>query len=314
MTKTTKIISALLISSSLLGAGVVSAGAFSDIEDRGNQAIVKSLQDKGIIQGITTDKFAPQKTITSAQAVQLVVKATGLKELPNFSGKSFESVPDGAWYANAVNIAVQHGLPVSAETKWNEPMTREDFANLLAAAVQKTGNYPVILMYMHIADESQIKEENRGAVQFLLLTKIAELDKGAKFHPEQNLTRMEAAKMTHAAMQFIKEHKQGTVGEGEQNGDDISTQIVKVNDKVNKVVITKDNLPNPGYAVAVTSIDFVNGKQAIVYYTVIQPDPNKMYPQVISKSSAEAYVSSQYDVKVKEAPSNNFDLSDIQQQ
>lgn len=306
MTKTTKIISALLITSSLLGAGAASASAFSDIEDSGNQAIVKSLQDKGIIQGITTEKFAPQKTITSAQAVQMVVKATGLKELPNFSGKSFSNVPDGAWYTDAVNIAAQHGLPVSADTKWNEPMAREDFANLLATAVQKTGNYPVIMMYINIADESQMKEENRGAVQFLLLTQIAKLDKGDKFHPQQKVTRMEAAKLTHAAMQFIKDHKQDNVGKVEQDGDDISTQIVKVNDKVNKVVITKDNLPNPGYGIAVTSIDFISDKQAIVYYKVVQPDPNKMYPQVISKSSAEVYVSSQYDIKVKGVSMRNL--------
>lgn len=300
MTKTTKMISALLISSSLLGAGAVSASAFSDVHDNDQLTIVKSLQSKGIIQGVTSDKFAPQRTITSAQAVQMVVKATGLKENPNFSGKSFSTVPDGAWYADAVNIAAQHGLPVSAETKWNEPMTREDFANLLATAVQKTGNYPLILMYINVADESQMKEESRGAVQFLLLTKIAELDKAGKFHPKQELTRMEAAQMSYAAMQFIENHKQNNVGETEQAGDDISIQVEKVNAEVNKVIITKNNLPHPGYGIAVTSIDFVNDVEAVVSYKIIQPDPDKLYPQVISKSSVETYVPSKYEVKVKE--------------
>lgn len=299
MTKTTKILSALLISSSLLGAGAASASAFADVQDSGQLAIVKSLQSRGIIQGITAAKFAPQNTITSAQAVQMVVKATGLQANPNFSGKSFNSVPEGAWYADAVNIAAQHGLPVSAETKWNKPMTREDFANLLATAIQKTGNYPLIMMYINVADEGQMKEESRGAVQFLLLTKMAELDKNDKFHPKQEMTRMEAAKLTHAAIQFIEKHKQNDVDEQEQADESISTQIVKVNDEVNKVVITKDNLPHPGYGIAVTSIDFVSAKEAVIYYKVTQPDPDKMYPQVISKSTVETYVPSQYDLKVK---------------
>ncbi|WP_106765977.1 S-layer homology domain-containing protein [Paenibacillus faecalis] len=305
MPKMIKMVSALLISSSLLGAGAVPASAFSDIKDSGDLAIVKSLQDKGIIQGVTADKFVPQTTITAAQAVQMVVKATGLKPLPNISGKSFSTVPDGAWYAEAVNIAAQHGLPVSAEMKWNEPMTREDFANLLATAIQKTGNYPVVKMYVHIADENQMKEESRGAVQFLVLTKMAKLDKEAKFHPKQNLTRMEAARMTHAAMQFIQSHKQGGGGGEEQSGEEASTQIVKINDKVNKVIITKENLPHPGYGITVTSIDFVSDKQAIVYYQIVQPDPNKFYPQVISSASTETYVPSQYEVKVKAAPGNS---------
>ncbi|WP_422657208.1 S-layer homology domain-containing protein [Paenibacillus sp. EC2-1] len=300
MTTTTKLLSALLISSSLLGAGAASASAFSDVQDSDQLAIVKSLQSKGIIQGITSDKFAPQRTITSAQAIQMVVKATALKEHPNFSGKSFSTVPDGAWYADAVNIAAQHGLPVSTETKWNEPMTREDFAHLLATAVQKTGNYPVILMYMNIADESQIKEESRGAVQFLLLTKIAELSKAGQFNPKQEMTRIEAAEMTHAAMQFIENHKLRNVDDSEKVQDGVSFQVEKVNAEVNKVIITKDNLPHPGYGLAVTSIDFVSSKEAVINYMIIQPDPDKMYPQVISKSSVETYVPSNYEVKVKE--------------
>lgn len=298
MTKTTKLLSALLISSSLIGAGA--ASAFSDVQDSDQLAIVKSLQSKGIIQGITSDKFAPQRTITSAEAVQMVIKATALKEYPNFSGKSFSTVPDGAWYADAVNIAAQHGLPVSTETKWNEPMTREDFAHLLATAVQKTGNYPVILMYMNIADESQIKEESRGAVQFLLLTKIAKLSNADKFNPKQEMTRMEAAEMTHAAMLFIGNHKQTNADDSEKVEDGISIQLEKVNAEVNKVIITKDNLPHPGYGMAVTSIHFVSSKEAVINYKIIQPDPNKLYPQVISKSSVEAYVPSNYEVKVKE--------------
>lgn len=300
MTKTTKLLSALLISSSLLGAGAASASAFSDVQDRDQLAIVKSLQSKGIIQGITSDKFAPQRTITSAQAIQMVIKATDLKEYPNFSGKSFSTVPDGAWYADAVNIAAQNGLPVTTETKWNEPMTREDFAHLLATAVQKTGNYPVILMYINIADESQIKEESRGAVQFLLLTKIAELSKAGQFNPKQEMTRIEAAEMTHAAMEFIENHKQRNVDDSEKVQGGVSFQVEKVNAEVNKVIITKDNLPHPGYGLAVTSIDFMSSKEAVINYMIIQPDPDKLYPQVISKSSVETYVPSNYEVKVKE--------------
>ncbi|KKO53341.1 S-layer homology domain-containing protein [Paenibacillus sp. DMB20] len=301
MKKTMKIVTTLLISSSLLGAGAASAFAFTDIEDSGQLAIVKALQSKGIIQGITADKFAPKKTITAAQAIQMVIKATGLEAYPNYSGKSFSSVPDRAWYADAVKIAAMHGLPVSNETKWNEPVTREDFANLLYSAISETGNYPVVLMHINVADEDQMKKESIGAVQFLLLTDITDLDKDGKFHPKENLTRIEAAKMTHAAMKFIAEHKHNTPGQDDTAEEGISTKVVKVTDEVNKVVITKDGLPNPGYSIAVDSIDFVTDSEAVVYYKVIGPDPGKMYPQVISKSSVDVFVPSKFTVKVRAA-------------
>lgn len=300
MTKTIKVLTALLISSSILGIGAGSAAAFSDVQDNDQLMIVKALQTKGIIQGIHNDKFAPQKSITSAQAIQMVVKAMGFKMNPNFSGKTFNTVPEAAWYADAVNIATQYGLPISADTKWNEPMNREDFANLLASAIQETGDYPLIAMYLHVADENQITKETRGSVQFLLLTKIATLDKEEKFHPKQELTRIEATEMTHAAMQFIETYKQINLGESEQAGDDISTQIVKINTDVNKIMITRHNLPHPGYGIKVTSIDFVSDKTAIIYYKLILPEMDKMYPQVISKSSVEVYVPSHYEVLVKQ--------------
>ena len=292
-------LSALLLTSSLFGAGA--ASAFSDVKDKDQLNVVQSLQSKGIIKGVTSDRFVPNKTITNAQAIQLVVKATKLDEQPNLTGKSFKTVPENAWYADAVNIAVMHGLPVSEDTKWNEAITREDFANLLSSAIQKTGNYPVIMMYIHVADEEQMKEDSRGAVQFLLLTKIAELDKDNKFNPKKPLTRMEAAQMTHAAIRFIEQHNQEAVDEEEQTGDGVSVETVKVNDEVNKIVITKDNLPHPGYSIGIHSIEFTSDKEAVVYYKVNQPDPDKMYPQVISESSAETFVPAQYSVKVKHA-------------
>ncbi|NMO96259.1 S-layer homology domain-containing protein [Paenibacillus lemnae] len=308
MKKTTKIISTMFISSALMGTLAASASAFSDVDNQNDLSIVKELQTAGIIQGISDEKFAPNMSITSAQAVKMVVKTAGLEAYPNLTGKSFSSVPDGAWYADAVNIAAMHGLPVHNETAWNKPITREDFAQLLYSAVQATGDYPVIMMYVNVEDDEEIAEDKRGAVQFLLLTKMTELDKNGEFRPKENLSRMEAAQMTHAAVNFIETHKQGekpSVGEiitEEQQGD-AAVDVIKVNDDVNKVVITKDDLPHPGYGLVVSSIQFIDDMEVVVHYQITQPDPDKMYPQVISKASVETYVPSQYKITVKERTS-----------
>lgn len=293
MKKTTKLLTAMLVTSSLLGAGA--ASAFNDIQEEQPLQMVKELQAKGIIQGISADKFAPAKTITTAQAVQMIVNVADLKVQPNYSGRSFDSVPKDAWFADAVNIAAQNGLSVSADMKWNEPITREGFATLLSEAIQKTGNYPVVMMYLHVADEDLMKEESRGAVQFLLLTKIAELDANAKFHPAKSLTRIEAAELAYNSIQFIEEHQKNLIPEKPgQSEPDVSTSVVKVDDAQNKVTVTKEDLPNPGYGIKITSVDYVSDTEAVIYYKVLQPDPDKMYPQVISKSSDDVLVPSKY--------------------
>ncbi|WP_194543509.1 S-layer homology domain-containing protein [Paenibacillus sp. FSL W7-1279] len=293
MKKTTKLLTAMLVTSSLLGAGA--ASAFQDVQEGKPLQMVKELQAKGIIQGVSADKFAPAKTITTAQAVQMIVNVADLKVQPNFTGRSFDSVPKDAWFADAVNIAAQNGLSVSADMKWNEPITREGFATLLSEAIQKTGNYPVVMMYLHVADEDLMKEESRGAVQFLLLTKIAELDANAKFHPTKNLTRIEAAELAYHSIRFIEEHQKNMIPqEPGQSEPDVSTKVVKVDESQNKVTVTKEDLPNPGYGIKITSVDYVSDTEAVIHYKVLQPDPDKMYPQVISKSSDDVLVPSKY--------------------
>lgn len=293
MKKTTKLLTAMLVTSSLLGAGA--ASAFTDIQEEKPLQMVKELQSKGIIQGISADKFAPSKTITTAQAVQMIVNAAGLEVQPNFTGRSFDSVPKDAWFAEAVNIAAQNGLSVSADMKWNEPITREGFATLLSEAIQKTGNYPVIMMYLHVADEDLMKEESRGAVQFLLLTKIAKLDANDKFHPTKSLSRIEAAELVYNSIRFIEEHQKNMIPEEpDQSEPDVTTSVVKVDESQNKVTVTKEDLPNPGYGIKITSVDYVSDTEAVIYFKVVQPDPDKMYPQVISKSSDDVLVPSKY--------------------
>ncbi|KOP67723.1 S-layer protein [Bacillus sp. FJAT-18019] len=293
MKNTMKCLTAVLVASSLLGAS--GASAFTDIQEENSISVVKELQAKGIIQGISTDRFAPAETITTAQAIQMIVNLADLKVQPNFTGRSFDSVPKHAWYADAVNIAAQNGLSVSADMKWNEPITREGFAVLLSEAIQKTGNYPLIMMYLHVADEDQMKEESRGAVQFLLLTKIAKLDAHDKFYPAKSMTRMEAAELAYQSVRFIEQHQKNNIPKEPGKMDpNVSISISRVDDAQNKVTVTKHELAHPGYGIKITSVDYVSDSEAVIYYKVLQPDPDMNYPQVISSASDDVIVPSKY--------------------
>ncbi|MUG66663.1 S-layer protein [Paenibacillus campinasensis] len=292
MNKTTKLITSILVTSSLLGAGA--ASAFTDVQGEQPLQMVKELQAKGIIQGVSADKFAPSKTITTAQAVQMIVNAAQLESIAG-AGDAHVNVPENAWYADAVQIAAEHGLSVSENMKWNEAITREAFAQLLYEAVEVTGPYPVIKMYINVADADLMKQDSLGAVQFLLLTKIAELDEQGNFRPTDTLTRLEAAELAYRAVQFLEMHQENAIPDKpEQDDPAVTTEVVKVDANENKVIVTKEDLPNPGYAIKITSVDYVGEDEAVVYYTVVEPDPDKMYPQVITAGSDEVLVPAKY--------------------
>lgn len=294
MYKKLKMTAVLLLSSSLLLAS--SAAAFHDVEGI-DAVITKSLHEKGIIHGVSKDKFAPKSHLTGAQGVRMIVQALELKATSeNVDVKGGPAF----WYSESLRIAKDHGIQLPADFKPNGKLTREEFVSILMQGVAATGNYPVIMMYVNVADADKINPDYMSNIQTLLLTKIASLDEDGKFHPKSSITRIEAARLVYNAVEFVQKNKDNAIPDLE-DGDQlnqVSFQVEKVNDEVNKVVLTRANQPHPGYGISVAKVEFKD-KTAVVHYELLSPDPGKSYPMVITDSKTETYVSSQYEVKIK---------------
>ncbi|WP_019640255.1 S-layer homology domain-containing protein [Paenibacillus fonticola] len=292
--KKMKMAAALMLSSSLLLAS--SASAFNDVEGK-DAAITKSLHQKGIIHGVTKDKFAPKSHLTGAQGVKMIVQALELK------GKHGGKTGNGAgfWYSHSLQIAKDNGIKLPADFKPNEKLTREAFADILLQGVNATGNYPVVKMYINIADSKSINLDYMNSIQTLLLMNIASLDEDGKFHPKSAINRIEAARLVYNAAEFVRNHQDNTIPdkEGEGHLDQVSYNVEKVNNEVNRVVLTRANQPHPGYGISVAKVEF-NEKTAVVYYELLSPEPGKFYPQVVTDSKIETYVASHYQVKIKQ--------------
>ncbi|MEW9667898.1 S-layer homology domain-containing protein [Ammoniphilus sp. 3BR4] len=188
--------------------------AFTDVGQREGHGKLLSLKNRGIIQGISAEKFAPHQQLTYAQAVTLIVKGLNLNidhirfvKEPKASDY-YTSVPNDAWYANSFLVAHLNGMELDKNVKPNEYMTREQFADLLMKAALKTGDYMFIELYIMIQDEQSINPQFMNSIQKLLLTKIGELKDGEKFEPQLPLTREEAAIWIYNAIEFIENHKQ----------------------------------------------------------------------------------------------------------
>ncbi|WKL00239.1 S-layer homology domain-containing protein [Paenibacillus amylolyticus] len=287
-----------------LTAGGASVFAFTDVKDEGQKSIVDSLKSKGIVSGVTADLFRPDLALSEPQGVQLIVNAFGLKMNLQEASAQNKISPD-TWYADAVQAATQNGLSIPVELNPQGKMTREQFVILLHEGINTTGNYPVIMKYNLVKDENKIGKDAISAVQNLLNMNIIELDKDGNFRPDQSLTRMEAASMIFNALEFVDKHGNGgstepaptTPGEGQQA---IVPEVTttKVDDKTTKVKLSAEML-HPGYGLKIDDVKLEKDGRVIVLYSIIQPDPDMMYPMVITNVTAETDIPTGYTAEAQ---------------
>ncbi|WP_160032391.1 S-layer homology domain-containing protein [Paenibacillus sp. An7] len=280
--------------------GGMSAYAFDDVTLDTQVQMLQSLRDQGIVKGVSSNKFNPAGTLSEAQGIQMIVNAFDLS-----AGNETTEPGNPKWYHAAYDAAMAEGLSIPEMRDAEEALTREVFANLLFEGINTTGEYPVILLYNHIEDEQEIKPEYLSSIQNLLNMKVISLGDKEQFRPRDTLTRMEAAEMVYEAREYIdrygnggsSDETPGTVpGSGQQAMiPEVSSQTI--DEKTVKVKISLE-LPNPGYGLEIKDVELSKNGKAIIKYEIIQPDPNKMYPQVITERSAETNIPSGYTPEV----------------
>jgi hypothetical protein len=296
---------AVLLLFTLLTGG--SAWAFNDINDTVGKKEIMALKDKGIINGITDETFAPQGKLSYAQGITLIVKGLDLNiKTKNFIKKPeasdyYTKVPNKAWYAQSLMYAQLNGLTLPKDLDPNLLMTREEFTNYLIEGLNTTGDYPMIMMYAVLNDEKEVNKAYMNSIQQALITKIASVDKAQNFYPKRAITRAEAAVMLSRAIDFIEKNKGNVIPDptpvNEFPNANVSFEATPVTSAVYKVVLTWKQAPNPGYSIKIDRIEF-QGKQALIYYSLHKPDPEKMYTQVLTDLKSTTYVDSSFEVKI----------------
>ncbi|QGQ99720.1 S-layer homology domain-containing protein [Paenibacillus psychroresistens] len=191
---------------------------FSDLNNVTAKDKIISLQEQGLVHGITNDLFAPNVTITAAQGVQLIVNALDLNlDLVRFLKEPkatdyFKNANDKAWYANALITASVNGLVLPADLDPNKKWTREEFTHQLISTIESHSNLPMIkLVPVEIADNADLTVDYDGSIQRALAYNVVELDDKGNFHPKAEISRAEAAVQIFNAIEYIKAHPGPTV-------------------------------------------------------------------------------------------------------
>lgn len=171
--------------------------AFVDLAGHWAEQQVKSLAAKHVVRGVDALNYAPERSITRAEFVTMVMRAMTLTGQATASAANpYHDVPDGQYYTDHVASASSMGIITGYDGQFrpDDAITREEAAVVLARAAAYLKLAPVMPGNSSFADEQSIADWAATSVEEAWTLGLIQGD-GSRFHPQQLLTRAEVAAM-----------------------------------------------------------------------------------------------------------------------
>ncbi|MDQ0091095.1 hypothetical protein J2T12_004521 [Paenibacillus anaericanus] len=169
---------------------------FSDITAHWAKKEIEQLASRYIVRGMSSDQFAPGKSVSRAEFAAMLVRALDLQS--NGNNITYQDVKSNAWYSEAIAAAAHYGLVNGYQEGSFRPdakVSREEMAVMTARALK--------LLQVAFAQESsqlgaykdanQVHAWARADVELLLAVGIMKGQNEASFAPGSHTTRAEAA-------------------------------------------------------------------------------------------------------------------------
>jgi endo-1,4-beta-xylanase len=164
---------------------------------------IRGLAARGIVNGVSEYTFAPNRAVTRAEFVQMLMQTLDLGQAN--ASSSFLDVKSGTWYYDAIASAQQLGI-VSGLTDGNfginDQISRQDMAAMVYRAIQKIG-IPLNAENDKVAfnDHAAIAEYAKEAVTSLQLAGIINGMGNGSFAPNDTASRAQAAVIIYQLLQ-----------------------------------------------------------------------------------------------------------------
>ena len=163
---------------------------------------VQYVYDKGLMTGMTADRFAPNEGMTRAMLVTVLWRQAG-SPVVNYA-MDFSDVAEGAWYAEAVRWAAAGGVVGGyGDGRFgpNDPITREQLATILFRHLVGDGPVELADWLRPYADADQISAHAAPAMQRAVGRGVLKGD-GDQLDPQGAATRAQVAAMLHRALEL----------------------------------------------------------------------------------------------------------------
>jgi len=182
--------------------------AFLDTVGHWANKEIEALASKGIIMGMTEQKFAPNMTINRSEIAAMLTRALGLEV---GGSTSFKDVPNDKWYREGVMAATNAGLFKGYAGQLFEPMkplSRQEMAVIMVRALEWKGKLPVVsdtaeLVLAKYKDTDQAGTWSKQALVICIELGLMQGTPDHKLLPKSNLTRAEAAVLLSRLLTYL---------------------------------------------------------------------------------------------------------------
>jgi len=176
--------------------GSASSAVLNDISDAAwAEEAITSLYKKGVISGDENNNFLPNKNVTRAEFVKMLVESLGIELVYNKDG--LQDVNPASWYMPYVYAAVENGIANGTGEGMFSPeatITRQDAAVMLYRAV-KTKGIEFQLKNIAFDDNGNIANYAVEAVNAFASEQLINGMGDNCFGPTYTATKAQAAKM-----------------------------------------------------------------------------------------------------------------------
>jgi len=164
--------------------------------------------ENGFMTGNDKNMFNPGETLTWAAFLTVLYRFDGSSDVTGLDS-TFDKVYGNAWYKDAVKWAAAKGIGSGFEDGVFNPVdilvTREQMAAAILRYMTHAGIVlPVDLEYRYFADENQISDYAKGAIQTLNKLDIIRGNANGMINPKGSATRAEFAAMLHRFTELTK--------------------------------------------------------------------------------------------------------------
>lgn len=165
-------------------------GQFTDVsEDAWYADNVRAAYEYGLINGQSATRFAPDSSLTVAEAIKL---AACLHSIYHTGSAEFAS--SSPWYQTYVDYALQNGILKAARSDYTQPASRAVFASVLAAALPAEALTAINTIEDGAIPDVSMSASYADAVYLLYRAGVLTgSDSAGRFMPSSTIKRSEAA-------------------------------------------------------------------------------------------------------------------------
>ncbi|HEU4965238.1 MAG TPA: phosphodiester glycosidase family protein [Bacilli bacterium] len=176
---------------------------FADTASHWGRAYIEALARLGIVQGQDASHFAPDRGLTRAEAVAMLVRALDLKPTRT---DAFRDVADTAWYAEEVGAAYQAGLVQGVGGglfRPDAPVDRNQIAVMIYNVLKGKGVAPAATAPILFHDDERIAPWAKAQVDALSSEQMLIGNGEGYLFPDRVTTRAEATKLIYTMMDVV---------------------------------------------------------------------------------------------------------------